>query len=85
MNLNISYEERIRLDLLMQPPMKPPRCERKGTVPHPATCVLVWELLSGRVAKFYCDEHSKDASPQPYFVSKLIGYHEQVRSTNEEE
>lgn len=65
--------------------MKPPRCERKGTLPHPATCVLVWELLSGRIAKFFCDEHSQDASPQPYFVSKLIGYHEQVKSTNEEE
>jgi hypothetical protein len=50
-----------------------------------ATCVLVWELLSGRIAKFFCDEHSKDASPQPYFVSKLIGYREQVKSTNEEE
>jgi hypothetical protein len=54
-------------------------------VPHPATCVLVWELLSGRVAKFFCDEHSRDASPQPSFVSKLVGYHERAKAATEEE
>jgi hypothetical protein len=70
---------------LMQQPMNPPRCERKGTVPHPATCVLVWELLTGRVAKFFCDEHSRDASPQPYFVSKLVDYYEQAKAATEEE
>ena len=69
----------------MEQPMKPPRCERKGTVPHAATHVLVWELLSGRVTKFFCDEHSKDASPQPYFVSKLIGYSQQAKAVTEEE
>jgi hypothetical protein len=69
----------------MEQPMKPPRCERKGTVPHPATLVLVWELLSGRVTKFFCDEHSKDASPQPYFVSKLVGYIERKKIIPEEE
>jgi len=69
----------------MQQPMNPPRCERKGTLPHPATRVLVWELLSGRVAKYFCDEHSRDASPQPYFVSKLVGYHERAKAATEEE
>ena len=65
--------------------MEKPRCERKGTLPHPATCVLVWELLSGRVAKLYCDEHSKDASQQPYYISKLIGYYERAKAAIEEE
>ena len=65
--------------------MERPRCERKGTLPHPATCVLVWNLLSGRVAKFYCDEHSKDASPQAYFVSKLIGYCQRAKAVTEED
>jgi len=62
-----------------------PRCEHKGSVPHPATCVLVWELLSGRVAMYFCDEHSRDASPQPYFVSKLVGYYERAKAATEEE
>jgi len=50
-----------------------PRCEHKGSVPHPATHVLVWELLSGRQVKFMCEEHSKNVGAQPYWVSKLIG------------
>ncbi len=65
--------------------MKRPRCERKGTLPHPATNVLTWDLLSGRVTKFFCDEHFKDASPQPYFVSKLVSYHERANAATEEE
>jgi hypothetical protein len=65
--------------------MEKPRCERKGSLPHAATCVLVWELLSGRVAKFYCDEHSKDVSPQPYYISKLIGYFERAKAATEED
>jgi hypothetical protein len=65
--------------------MKPPRCERKGTLPYPATSALTWELQSGRLTKFFCDEHSRDASPQPYFVSKLVGYHERAKSATEEE
>ena len=65
--------------------MKPPRCERKGTSPHAATCVLVWELLSGRIAKYFYDEHSKDASPQPYRIAKLIGYYERAKAATEEE
>ena len=65
--------------------MKPPRCERKGTLPHPATYVLVWELLSGRIAKYFCDEHSKDASPQPYRIAKLIGYYERAKAATEED
>ena len=69
----------------MQQPMKPPRCERKGTLPHPATCVLVWELLSGRIAKFFATSTREDASPQSYFVSKLVGYHERAKAATEEE
>ena len=65
--------------------MKPPRCERKGTLPHPATCVLVWELLSGRVAKYFCDEHSLDASPQPDRIAKLTGYNEGAKAATEED
>jgi hypothetical protein len=69
----------------MEQSMKPPRCERKGAPPHAATCVLVWELLSGRVAKFYCAEHSKDASPQPYYISNLIGYFKRAKTATEED
>lgn len=65
--------------------MKGPRCEKKGTLPHPATNALTWDLLSGRVTKFFCDEHSKDASPQPYRVSKLMGYCQRKKTATEEE
>jgi hypothetical protein len=65
--------------------MEKRRCEKKGSLPHAATCVLVWELLSGRVAKFYCEEHSKDASPQPYHICKLIGYFERAKAATEED
>jgi hypothetical protein len=65
--------------------MERPRCEKKGSLPHPATFVLVWELLSGRVAKFYCEEHSKDASLQPYHICKLIGYFERAKAATEED
>jgi hypothetical protein len=50
-----------------------PHCEHKGSLPHPATHVLVWDLSSGRVTKFMCERHSKDAGPRPYIVAKLIG------------
>ena len=62
-----------------------PRCEHKGAVPHPATCVLVWELQAGRIAKFFCDEHSRNASPQPYRLAKLIDHHEHTKAAPEEE
>jgi hypothetical protein len=54
--------------------MKKPRCEKKGTLPHPATYGFTWDLLSGRVTKFFCDDHSKGVSPEPDHISKLIGY-----------
>ena len=69
----------------MEQPMKPPRCERKGTLPHPATNALTWELQSGRLTKFFCDDHALDAQRRPYRLAKLIEYHEQVKSTKEEE
>lgn len=65
--------------------MKRPRCQKKGTLPHPATITLTWELQSGRVTKFFCDEHSSDASPQPHYISKLIGYIERAKAATEEE
>jgi hypothetical protein len=65
--------------------MERPRCERKGTLPHPATHALTWELLSGRVTKFFCEEHSKDACPQPHYVSKLIGYCQRAIGVTEED
>jgi hypothetical protein len=43
------------------------------------------DLLSGRVTKFFCDEHSRDASQQPHYVSKLIGYCQQAISVTEED
>ena len=65
--------------------MKRPRCERKGTLPHPATNALTWELQSGRLTKFFCDDHSEDVSPQPYYISKLFGYHQRNTTAIEEE
>ena len=60
--------------------MKRPRCEKKGTVPHPATNTLTWDLQSGRVTKFFCDDHSVDVSPQPYRISKLVGYFQRKKT-----
>jgi hypothetical protein len=54
--------------------MERPRCERKGTLPHTAAYALTWDLLSGRVTKFFCAEHAKTAFPQPDHISKLIGW-----------
>ena len=65
--------------------MKRPRCERKGTLPHPATNTLTWELQSGRVTKFLCDDHSVDVSPQPHYISKLIGYCQRAKAATEED
>lgn len=50
-----------------------PKCEHKGSTPHPAEYVCVWELLGGRQVKFMCKDHHKDIGSQPYWVSKLIG------------
>lgn len=65
--------------------MKRPRCEKKGTVQHPATYALTWNLLSGRVTKFFCGEHSKDVSRQPHHISELINYIEKPKGATEEE
>jgi hypothetical protein len=65
--------------------MKRPKCERKGTLPHPATKALIWNLPSGRVTKFFCDAHAEDASHQPYYVSELIGYCQRVKVATEED
>jgi hypothetical protein len=73
------------LDSSAEAPMNRPKCEQKGTVPHPATHVLIFELSSGRVTKFVCEPHSKDASPQPYFVAKLIGYNKREKTNTDDE
>jgi hypothetical protein len=65
--------------------MKRPRCEKKGTVPHPATYGLTWDLLSGRVTKFFCGEHSKDVSRQPDHISELIDHVGEPKAATEEE
>jgi hypothetical protein len=52
-----------------------PNCYRKGTLPHKATHVLVFPLISGPIPKFSCAEHAKEEywphSPRPYFGAKL--------------
>lgn len=63
--------------------MKRPRCQRKGTPPHAATNALTWELQSGRVTKFFCDDHSEDVSPQPYYIAKLMGYYQRTKAAPE--
>ena len=65
--------------------MKAPRCERKGTLPHPASNVLVWDLLSGRYTRCFCDEHAKDARPKPHYIAKLVDYVERAKAFPEEE
>lgn len=64
--------------------MKRPRCQKKGTLPHPATKALTWELASGRVTKFFCGPHSVDASPLPYYISELIGYYQRKKTITDE-
>jgi hypothetical protein len=65
--------------------MKTPRCERKGTVPHAATHALTWDLPSGRMTKYFCDEHSKDGGPLPHYIWNLIGYFERAKTATDEE
>jgi hypothetical protein len=50
-----------------------PRCEHKGSEPHAATHICVWELPSGLKVKFLCEAHYKDIGTQPYWVAKLVG------------
>lgn len=63
--------------------MTRPRCERKGTLPHPATCVLVWDLESGRQVRYSCDEHAADrfGSKHTCLVAKIVGYNDAERET----
>jgi hypothetical protein len=57
--------------------LRRPNCEKKGCLPHGATCVLIWELPSGREIRFSCDEHAeKFRSVHPYYVARLLGYYE---------
>jgi hypothetical protein len=49
------------------------RCEHKGSLPHPATRIVVWELASGRQTKFMCEEHYQNIGSQPYWFGTLDG------------
>jgi hypothetical protein len=50
-----------------------PKCERKGTLPHPATIIVAWSLQSGRLWKYSCDEHSQTFGGPNYEVARLEG------------
>jgi hypothetical protein len=50
-----------------------PKCERKGTLPHPATVIVAWSLQSGRLWKYSCDEHAETFGGPNYIVAKLEG------------
>jgi len=50
-----------------------PKCERKGALPHPATMIVAWELQSGRLWKYSCDEHAETFGGPVYNVSRLVG------------
>ena len=53
-----------------------PMCERKGTQPHRATMVLIWDLPSGRQMRYSCDEHAADrfGSKHACIVARIVGY-----------
>src|SRR5271170_4289086 len=53
--------------------IKRPRCEHKGSLPHTATRIVVWELACGRQTKFMCEEHFKGIGSQPYWFGTLNG------------
>lgn len=50
-----------------------PKCERKGTLPHPATMIVAWSLQSGRLWKFSCDEHVETFGGPSYVAARLEG------------
>ena len=58
--------------------MNLPKCERKGTQPHPATMLLVWDLASGRQVRYSCDEHAADrfGSKHTCIVARIVGYND---------
>jgi hypothetical protein len=64
--------------------MKLPRCQQKGTLRHDATLVLIWELSSGRMIRYLCDHHAKDARPVPDYISKLIDLKRDVAAVEED-
>ncbi len=47
------------------------KCERKGTLPHPATVIVAWSLQSGRLWKYSCDEHAETFGGPNYEVARL--------------
>src|ERR1700674_4896743 len=50
-----------------------PKCERKGTLPHPATMIVAWSLQSGRLWKYSCDEHAETFGGPSYVAARLEG------------
>ena len=69
----------------MEQSMKAPKCEQKGTMPHIATHAVTWDFPSGRKTKYFCEEHSKVAHPQPHYMWKFVGYFEQNKGVFEED
>jgi hypothetical protein len=71
-------ERRRELEQREQAPPEPPakltrpNCETKGHEPHKATHAVVYDLSSGRVARFVCEQHL-ERKRRGYYVSKLIG------------
>ena len=49
------------------------KCERKGTLPHAATMIVAWNLQSGRVWKYSCDEHADTFGGPNYLKARLEG------------
>jgi hypothetical protein len=47
------------------------KCERKGTLPHPATVIVAWSLQSGRLWKYSCDAHAETFGGPGYIVARL--------------
>jgi hypothetical protein len=56
--------------------LKRPVCQRKGTEPHPATHLLVWDAPNGPTVRFSCAEHAQDrfGSVHGCWVAKLEGF-----------
>jgi hypothetical protein len=55
--------------------MEKPRCQYKGTPPHPATHMLVWFLHSGIQIKWSCAEHRlKFGSHHGHWITEVLGW-----------
>jgi hypothetical protein len=53
--------------------LRRPKCERTGTLPHAATMLVAWNLQSGRLWKYSCDEHLETFGGPSYLAARLVG------------